>query len=130
MKILSQPWLGLDLDSTVLFKHEFVLFHTFDVLVSTLVLIEFFAHTHTSFLVFTLGFHPTPVTLDQDCSVLKLFLLDVVNIASIKVLDEIVLTAHALNSLLDLIALLHKSSLIRLISIELLVHRRSEVGFI
>ena len=48
--------------------------------------------------------NPSPVSLHKNCGMLKLFVTDVGDIFRIQILDEIVLSFHRFDSLLNLIS--------------------------
>ena len=90
---------------------------------SLLILVQVSSHAFFGGKVFTLSLHATPVALNNKGCMFLLFLHDVVDVASVQVLDEVVFTTHCFNSLEGLIPCLEQSPLLSLVLIEVSMRR-------
>ena len=91
-----------------------VVHHALHIGLGLLILVVFSAHALSCAIVLTFSLHSTPVPLNDERCVFLLLLHDIVDILRVKVLDEVVFSAHCLDALQRLIPCLQQSPLLRL----------------
>ena len=118
-------WAGSHEVGASLLKRILIVHDLLQISLRLLVVKVFPLHAHPLIFECTFGLETAPVTLHQDHSMFFLFLNYIVYIACVQVLNEIVLSAHGLNPLLNLVTLLEQSSLLSLELVELIVLHRN-----